>query len=196
MIAAANVILMPFSPTAVAFFGVYYKLQNFLFMPMNGLGQAAIPIVGYNYGADKKHRIVELFKSIIPIAVGIAAAATIIFLIIPSPLLKLFSASNEMLAMGVPALRIISVTFIFASITLVLGYSVSGLGNGVVNMLGTGIRQFILLIPVMYVFTKFFGISFAWYSFWIAELAAALYSAAATLREFKKKNIFPEKKTT
>ncbi len=189
MVTAANAILMPFSPTAVAFFGVYYKLQNFLFMPMNGLGQAAIPIVGYNFGAKNPERIRQLYRNILPIAIVFSLAATVIFLTLPGPLLSLFSASEEMLALGIPALRIISVTFVFASVTMVLGYSVSGMGNGVVNMLGTAIRQLILLIPALYLFSRFFGISHAWYAFWIAETVAVVYASIATIRELKKENI-------
>ncbi len=190
MVTAVNAILMPFSPTAVAFFGVYYKLQNFLFMPMNGLGQAAIPIVGYNYGADNKHRIFELFKTILPIAIGISAAAAVIFMVFPLPLLQIFSAGEEMLSLGIPALRIIAPTFIFASVTMALGYSVSGLGNGIVNMLGTALRQLIILVPSLYIFSKFFGIGTAWYAFWLSEIIAAAYAALAALRELKNKGIF------
>lgn len=155
MVTAVNAILMPYSSTAVAFFGVYYKLQNFLFMPMNGLGQAA----------------------------------TCIFLVIPGPLLRIFSASEEMLELGVPALRIISLTFAFASVTMVLGYSISGIGNGVVNMMGTAIRQLILLVPVLYLFVKCAGIHYAWYAFWIAEVAAVVYAACATRKELLKKGL-------
>ncbi|MCD8089947.1 MAG: MATE family efflux transporter [Clostridiales bacterium] len=194
MVTAVNAILMPFSPTAVAFFGVYYKLQNFLFMPMNGLGQAAIPIVGYNYGADNPGRISKLFKTILPIAAVISLAATAVFMIFPTPLLRIFSAGDEMLALGVPALRIISVTFAFASVTMVLGYSVSGLGNGVVNMLGAALRQLIILVPAIYIFSSLFGISHAWYAFWISEAAAAVYAGLASLHELKKKDILRVKK--
>ncbi len=194
MLTAVNAILMPFSATAVAFFGVYYKLQNFLFMPMNGLGQAAIPIVGYNYGAKNPDRIRQLYKNILPIAVVFSVAATIVFLALPGPLLSLFSASEEMLALGIPALRIISVTFVFASVTMVLGYSASGMGNGIVNMLGTAIRQLILLVPVLYLFSRFFGISHAWYAFWIAEAVATLYAVIATVHELNKKKIISRQK--
>lgn len=189
MVTMVNGILMPFSSTAVAFFGVYYKLQNFLFMPMNGLGQAAIPIVGYNYGAGKKDRVIGLFKAVLPMAVGIALAATVVFLAVPGPLLRIFSAGDTMLELGIPALRVISVTFVFASVTMVLGYSVSGMGNGVVNMLGTAIRQCLLLIPILYLFVRYGGISRAWYAFWISELAGALYAAWAARRELIKRRI-------
>jgi len=193
MVTAVNAILIPFSPTAVAFFGVYYKLQNFLFMPMNGLGQAAIPIVGYNFGAKNPERIRQLYRNILPVAIVFSLAATAVFLLLPGQLLSLFSAGAEMLALGIPALCIISVTFVFASVTMVLGYSASGMGNGIVNMLGTAIRQLILLVPALYFFSKFFGISHAWYAFWISEITATVYAVIATLHELKVKNIISGK---
>jgi Na+-driven multidrug efflux pump len=189
MVASVNAILMPFSATAVAFFGVYYKLQNFLFMPMNGLGQAAIPIVGFSYGAKKNERIKSAIRTIVPIAAVIALLATILFLSVPQVLLGFFSPSEEMLRLGVPALRVIAVTFIPASVTMVLGYSMSGLGNGLVNMIGTGLRQFIIFVPLLYVFASAFGIGHCWYAIWISEAAAVIYSITATIRILKKKKI-------
>lgn len=179
---AMNAVLLNYSTAAVAFFGVYYKLQNFLFMPMNGLGQAAIPIVGYSYGAGNHDRIKEAIRTILPIACGIAVFATVLFLAIPRQLLGLFSPSPEMLALGVPALRIIAPTFIFASVTMILGYAMSGLGNGVVNMLGTAIRQLILFVPLAWLFARTWGVGAAWWSLWISEIAAAVYAALASRR--------------
>jgi putative MATE family efflux protein len=187
MVASVNAILMPFSATAVAFFGVYYKLQNFLFMPMNGLGQAAIPIVGFSYGAKKIERIKSAIHTIVPIAAAIALLATILFLSVPQVLLGFFSPSEEMLRLGVPALRIIAATFIPASVTMVLGYSMSGLGNGLVNMIGTGLRQLIIFVPLLYVFVRTFGIGHCWYVIWISEAVAVIYSITATIRILKKK---------
>jgi putative MATE family efflux protein len=189
MIASVNAILMPFSSTAVAFFGVYYKLQNFLFMPMNGLGQAAIPIVGFSYGAKNNERIKNAIRTVIPIAAGIALLATILFMAVPQILLGLFSPSEEMMRLGVPALRIIAVTFIPASVTMVLGYSMSGLGNGLVNMIGTGLRQFILFVPLLYVFARAFGVEHCWYAIWISEAAAVIYSITATVKILRNKRI-------
>lgn len=177
MVSCINLLLMPYSATAVAFFGIYYKLQNFLFMPMNGLGQAAIPIIGYNLGAKKKERINQVFATIIPAAIGIGAAATLIFLAIPRQLLLLFSASDSMVELGVPALRIICVTFILSSVTTVLGYTATGLGNGVINMFGTALRQVILYVPFTWLFLRIGGIKMGWYAIWISEAAAILYSA-------------------
>lgn len=187
MISSMNRILMPFSSTAVAFFGVYYKLQNFLFMPMNGLGQAAIPIVGYNYGNKNGKRIKAAMRTMLPIAVVIALIATAVFLLFPRELLGLFSASEEMLEIGIPALRIISVTFIFSSVTIILGYTVSGLGNGFVNMIGTALRQFFVLVPLAYFIARFAGITYVWYSIWAAEAVAVCYAVWSTRLELKKK---------
>jgi Na+-driven multidrug efflux pump len=189
MVASVNAILMPFSSTGVAFFGVYYKLQNFLFMPMNGLGQAAIPIVGFSYGAKNNDRIKKAICTVIPIAAGIALLATILFISVPQMLLGLFSPSEEMMQLGVPALRIIAVTFIPASVTMVLGYAMSGLGNGLVNMIGTGLRQLILFVPLLYVFAKTFGVAHCWYAIWISEAVAVIYSILATVRILKNKKI-------
>lgn len=136
------------SAPAIAFFGTYYKLQNFLYMPINGLGQAAIPIVGFNYGARKPERIQQVVKTEVPIAVGVALLGTILFETIPSPLLKIFSASEEAMAIGIPGLRIIAISFVFGSVTTVMGYICSGPGSGMVGMLGTGLRRFIPLIPL------------------------------------------------
>jgi putative MATE family efflux protein len=194
MIASVNAILMPFSSTAVAFFGVYYKLQNFLFMPMNGLGQAAIPIVGFSYGAKNNERIKSAIRTVVPIAAGIALLATILFMAVPQVLLGLFSPSEEMMRLGVPALRIIAVTFIPASLTMVLGYSMSGLGNGLVNMIGTGLRQLIIFVPLLYVFAKAFGVEHCWYAVWISEAAAVIYSITATVRILKNKNIMKKER--
>lgn len=182
MTAAINAILMPFSSSAVAFFGVYYKLQSFLFMPMNGLGQAAIPIIGYSYGAKNFGRLRETVFTILPIALGVAFLAAVVFFTMPGSLLGLFSPSVEMLEIGVPALKIISPTFVFASVTVVLGYSMSGLGNGIINMLGTALRQLVLLVPLVYLFARFFGVDQIWYAMWISEFAAAAYAALASYR--------------
>ncbi len=172
MVAVINSILLTVSPTAVAFFGVYYKLQNFLMMPINGLGQAAIPIVGFNYGAKNGRRITETWRLMVPAGVVIALIGTAVFELLPGQLLGLFNASPAMLEIGVPALRIIAVTFPLAAVTTICGYFASGLGNGVVNMLGAAIRQFVVLAPCVWAFTRFFGIGAAWFGMWVSETAA------------------------
>ncbi len=177
MVIAMNKLLLPFSNTAVAFFGVYYKLQNFLFLPTKGLGQAAIPIAGYSYGARNYQRISQLCRVMLPVSAAIAVVASVVFFAIPGPLLQLFSASEEMLSLGIPALRIIAPTFAFAALTTVLGYIDSGLGNGMVNMFGTALRQLIVLVPCAWILAQFAGIDLVWYSLWASELIAFAYAA-------------------
>ena len=191
-----NSMLLSVSTTAVAFFGVYYKLQNFLMMPINGLGQAAIPIVGYNYGAKKTERVHQTWKVLLPTGIVIALCGTIIFCSLPKQLLQLFSASPEMLVLGIPALRIISISFVFAAVTILCGYFASGLGNGMVNMVSAAMRQLVLLIPCLWFFIKTFGITHGWYAFWIAEIAACIYSYCASrklLKNLKQNNQFSAK---
>ena len=183
---AVNNILLHVSATAVAFFGIYYKLQNFLMMPINGLGQAAIPIVGYNYGSKKSGRVQQTWKILLPTGAIIALCGTAIFLCVPGKLLQLFSASPEMLTLGIPALRIISVSFVLSAITILCGYFASGLGNGIINMISAAIRQLILLIPCLWIFIRAFGISYGWYAFWVAEIVACIYSSRTSHKLLKK----------
>ena len=184
---AVNSILLGVSSTAVAFFGIYYKLQNFLMMPINGLGQAAIPVVGYNYGSKQTDRVKQAWKVLIPTGVIFALFGTSIFLLFPAQLLKLFSASVEMLNFGVPALRIISVTFLFAVITILCGYFASGLGNGFVNMIGSLLRQLVILVPCLWLLIHFSGIEKAWFAFWASEIIACIYSLWAVRKELHDK---------
>lgn len=182
MMLGMNAILLNVSATAVAFFGVYYKLQNFLMMPMNGLGQAAIPVVGFNDGTGNKERVRQVWRVLIPTALVFALCGTMVFMVLPHQLLALFAASDAMLAMGVPALRIISVTFAFATVTMMCGYFSSGLGNGLINMVGTALRQLVILVPCVYALIHTAGLPWAWFAFWIAEAAAFLYSCHAVKR--------------
>lgn len=133
-------------------------------------------MVGYNYGAKDFPRVRETWKVLLPTGGVIALCGTVIFWIFPGGLLTLFSASTEMLELGIPALRIISLTFVFAAITILCGYFSSGLGNGVINMISAAIRQLVLLVPGLWLFIRLFGISHGWYAFWIAEVLACIYS--------------------
>lgn len=190
MVSAMNVLLMPFSSTAVAFFGIYFKLQSFLLMPINGLGQATIPIIGYNYGAKDGKRILAALKTAAPAAVCIALAGTVIFSLFPEKLLGLFSASETMLELGVPALRTISVIFVCSAVTVLSGYSAAGLGNGLINMIGAALRQLVILIPAAWLLAKFGGVQKIWYAMWISEITAVLFCIFCMHRELIKK-VYP-----
>ncbi|MGN1202558.1 MAG: MATE family efflux transporter [Eubacterium sp.] len=186
MMAAMNAILVMLSSTAVAFFGVYFKLQSFLLMPMNGLGQGSLPIVGYNFGAGNEKRVKDTCKTSMAIGLIIAVIGMMIFMILPKQLLGLFSASEAMIKIGVPALRIIAVSIIFIPFSMITGYVISGLGNGMVNMLSTAIRQLILLVPFVLLFGKAGGIGTVWFAFWISEAAAFIFAVICLKKEFKK----------
>lgn len=155
----------------------------------HGLGQATIPIVGFNYGAKNAERIRQVLRTAIPVAAGIAVVGTVLFEAIPGPLLRIFSASEESLALGIPGLRMIAVTFVLGAVTTVLGYACSGLGNGMVNMVGTCLRQFIPLVPLAFLFGKLGGVGSIWYAMWISEALAVLYAAFAARRFLKSASI-------
>ena len=133
-----------YSDTAVAFFGVYFKLQNFVFMLMNGLGQGALPIGGFNTGAKNWKRVKDTCRVSLGFAAVIACVGVVIFESVTGMLLACFKAGAGMMQIGIPAQRIIAPTILFAAGTMVTGYLISGFGNGMVNMTGTAIRQLII----------------------------------------------------
>lgn len=183
MVVGMNGILCLYSSTAVAFFGVYYKLQNFLYMPINGLAQGLIPIVGYNYGSGSIERVLDALKTALKGAIVFMLCGTVVFCLFPGELLSLFDASEGMLQMGIPALRIISAVFLLTGITVTIGYYFSGLGNGVVNMTASLIRQMVLLLPLAYLFSSRLGLNWIWYAFWISELTACVFAIYCCVRK-------------
>jgi putative MATE family efflux protein len=185
MLSCMNMILVGFSTTAVAFFGVYFKLQSFIAMPMNGLGRGILPIVSYNFGAKKPDRIKETVKTALIMGCVICAVVTLVICGFTKQILLMFSASDKMLAMGIPALRIISLTFILTAATMVSGYVVSGLGTGSVTMLATAIRQLIILLPCVIIIGKIGGISYVWFAFWLSEGCALVYAITSLRKKLK-----------
>ena len=165
-----NRILMVFTSTAAAVFGVYFKLQSFIFMPVFGLNNGMVPIVAYNYGAGKKERLLETVKLSIIYAMSIMAIGFLVFQIFPAPLFALFDASETMLTIGVPALRIISISFLLAGFCIIQGSVFQALGNGVYSMYVSLARQLVVLLPVAYLLSKLGNVNYVWWSFPIAEL--------------------------
>lgn len=166
---------------------VMQAIGSVMTFAVNGLGQAAIPVVGVNYGSGQSDRVKQAWKVLLPTGVVFALCGTAVFLLFPAQLLGLFSASNEMLAFGVPALRIISVTFLFAVTTILCGYFASGLGNGVVNMIGGALRQLVVLVPCLWLLIRTAGIDKAWFAFWVSEVVACAYSLWAVRKELRNK---------
>ena len=182
-----NKILLIFSSTAAAVFGVYFKLQSFVFMPVFGLTNGLIPIVAYNYGARNKKRILSTLKLGVIMAVGIMAIGAILLQLIPAQLLRLFDASENMMTIGVPALRIISISFIFAGYGIVCSAIFQSLGNGLYSLIISVFRQMVIILPVAIVFAELFGLNMVWWAFPIAEIFSVFLSTFLLHRIYKLK---------
>lgn len=169
-----NKILLMFSSTAVSVFGVYFKLQSFIFMPIFGLNNGMVPIVAYNYGARNKKRIMDTVKLSTILAVGIMLVGVFIFEVFPEQLLKLFNASEQMMQIGVPALRIISLSFVFAGISITVVSVFQALGNGIYSLIISIVRQLVIILPVAYLFAIMIGLDAVWFAFPISEIASIL----------------------
>ena len=177
-----NLILMGFSSTAAVVFGVYYKLQSIIFMPIFGLNSGVIPIVAYNYGAGNRKRILSAFKLSVAAAECLMAVGVVLFILFPRPLLEMFSASDTMVAMGVPALRIISTHFLIAGFCIITGGVFQALGNGVYSLVVSVMRQLVVLLPAAFLLAKFFGLTAVWWCFPIAELMSLLMTVICLMK--------------
>ena len=172
-----NQILIAFSSTATAVFGVYFKLQSFFFMPLFGLNNGMVPIIAFNFGAGKRSRMLKTLKLSYLYAFVLLFLAFIVFETMPATLLGLFEASEDMVLMGVPALRIIGVHFLIAWFCIISGSLFQSLGNGVYSLVVSVARQLFVLLPAAYILSKIGGLSAVWWSFPIAELASLTFSA-------------------
>jgi putative MATE family efflux protein len=182
-----NKILIFFSQTAVNVFGAYFKLQSFIFMPVFGLNNGMIPIIGYNYGARHKDRIMKTFRLALCIAAGIMAVGTIVFGFFPGTLLSVcFSASDEMLTIGIPALRILGICFIPAAVTIIISGVFQAMGAGVNSMIVSFTRQLVVLLPMAYILGHLISLEAVWWSFPIAEVVALILSITMFIRLYHK----------
>lgn len=188
MIIFYNMILVAYSTTAVAVLGVYFRIQSFVFMPVFGLNQGAMPILGYNYGAKNKDRLMKTYKEAFKVALIVMAAGTLLFQAIPAQLLLIFDASEEMLRIGVPALRLISLCFIPAAFGIITGTLFQGTGHGVLSLYASVIRQLVGILPLAYLLIKIGGVTLSWLAFPLAEILGLIYSAIM-LRWLYKKEI-------
>lgn len=165
-----NRILISFTSTATAVFGVYYKLQSFVFMPIFGMNNGLVPILAYNYGAGKKERFLKAMKLGIMYAVAAMMIGLAIFQLIPATLLELFEASDTMIAIGVPALRTISVSYLIAGFCIICGTVFQALGCAVYSMIVSIARQLVVLLPAAYLLSLTGNLNNVWWAFPIAEL--------------------------
>lgn len=169
-----NRILIEFSSTATAVFGVYFKLQSFFFMPVFGLNNGITPIIAYNYGAKQRKRMLKTIKLSLIVAFCLTFIGFLSFEAIPQVLLDMFNASEDMLTIGVPALRIIGIHYLIAWFCIVIGTVFQALGKAVFSMIVSIMRQLVVLIPAAYILAKLDGLHAVWWSFPIAEVISLL----------------------
>lgn len=187
MTVCVNKILGVFTSTAVAVFGAYFKLQSFVFMPIFGLNSGMIPIVAYNYGAKKYNRVTETVKQSVLFAVLIMFLGLVCVQLFPKQLLLLFDASENMLGIGIPAMRIISLSFIFAGYCIIVGSFFQALGNSIYSMLVSFIRQIIFLVPVAFLLSKTGNVNMVWFAWPIAEIASVVITTVFLRKLMKEK---------
>ncbi|MDO4650636.1 MAG: MATE family efflux transporter [Eubacteriales bacterium] len=169
-------ILMVFSATAVAVFGAYFKLQSFFFMPVFGMNNGVVPIIAYNYGAQKKDRIYGTLRFCIKLAAAIMCCGTLVFELLPGTLLDMFSASANMKELGIPALRIIAIHFPLAAVGITLGGIFQGFGKSMYSMFVSIGRQLVVLIPVAWLLAQTGDLNAVWWCFLISEVVSLLMS--------------------
>ena len=173
LVMGLNSILIGFSNTAVSLFGIYYKLQTFVFMPASGLTQGAMPIMGFSYGAGNGKRLQHTLSISLRVCFVIMAVGCVLFMAAPEWLLGLFDASEEMLAIGVPSLRVISVSFLPATIGFILPTMFQSMGQGGYSLIVFLLRQLVITLPAAAILSGPFGLTGIWASFILAESVAA-----------------------
>ena len=193
MIFQLNNLLASFSTTATAVLGVYFKLQSFVILPVFGLNNSVISIVSYNYGAGKIKRLLKTVKVANIYAFSIMLAGFVLCQVLPSQILKIFDASDNMLAIGVPALRIISFSFLIAPFSIVSSGTFQALGKGTFSLIISLIRQLIVILPLSYLLSRVMGMKGVWVAFPIAEIVAGIltiiYLRKLYKNEIMKRNI-------
>ena len=181
-----NKILIGFTTTATAVFGVYFKLQSFVFMPVFGMNNGMVPIVAYNFGAKKPDRMIKTVKLAVCYATGIMVIGVAIFQLLPNVLLGFFKASDNMLEIGVPALRIISIHFVLAGFGIVCSSFFQSLGHGILSLIISLVRQLIVLLPAAWLLSLSGQLGAVWWAFPIAEMFSVVLSAVFLVYAYRK----------
>lgn len=188
MITGINFILAGFSGTSVAVFGAYFKLQSFIYMPVFGLTQGMMPIVGYNYGAKNYKRVYDAIKYSALYAGIIMLFGLILFQVFPSRLLSLFSSTDEMYGIGIGCLRYISIGFIFSGGVIILSSSFQALGKAPISLVISFARQIILLLPLAFILSRFLGLTGVWIAFPISEILSLIIASIFTFKVLREMN--------
>lgn len=187
MMLGLNKILVTYSDMAVNVLGIYYKLQSFVFMPIFGLNNGMTPIVAFNYGAKNKDRIVKVLKYSFITSIVIMVIGTAIFWLFPKELMMLFNPNEEMMKLGIPALRICSLCFILAAFDVIAIATFQSLGNGMYALYASFLRQLVLILPFAYALSKISGLGAVWYSIPLAELGCAFFDIYLMKKIYKQK---------
>ncbi len=187
MILAMNGILITLHNSAVWIFGIFFKLQSFVLMPLFGVTNSLVPIVGYNFGARKKERIKEVIKFAVILGMCIMGTGTLAFQLIPGQLLSMFQPTEETLAMGIAALRILSLAYVFAGMAIILSSSFQAMGKAIISLFINVVRQIVFLLPIAYILSKTVGLPAVWFSMPLAEVFATTFAVIMFVRI--KKNI-------
>ena len=189
-----NQILIAFTDTATAVFGVYFKLQSFFFMPVFGLNNGMVPIVSYNFGARKPDRIVKAIKLSACYATALMLLGCAVFQVFPEQLLALFQSESEaggdLITVGVPALRILSLSWILAGFGIVSASAFQALNHGMFSLSVSLVRQLIVLLPVAFILSRFFPLEIVWLAFPVAEMFSCALSAFF-LRRVYRRDVLP-----
>ena len=183
---AMNAILMSFSATAVAVLGIYFKLQSFVFMPIFGLNQGAMPILGYNYGAGDEKRFTRTLVLSFGVAVAIMVVGTVLFWTMPEMLLKLFNGSDQMLKLGGYALRILALCFLPAACSIIMTTMFQALGKGLMSLIMSLLRQLVFIIPLAWVLGQLGGLSAVWFCYPAAEVLVAVIFIPIALKTIQR----------
>lgn len=182
---AMNKILMGFTSTAVAIFGAYFRLQSIVFMPSFGMNNAMIPIVGYNYGAGNLKRISQVYRIGCCYTMAVMVIGFVLFQVIPGRLLLMFSASENMLSIGIPALRIMSFVFLLAGVSVMTGGLFQGTGRSIYSMVVSCLRQLVVLLPAAFLLARLGNVNYVWLALPIAEVGGFL-TTMVFLRRLKR----------
>lgn len=188
-----NMMLISFSVTAVSVFGVYFRLQSFVFMPVFGVTQGAMPVMGYNYGAKNKNRLVHSTNLTLKVTSIIMFLGFILFQLFPNMLMSMFNASGDMMSIGVMAMRVLSLCFVPAAVGITFATFFQALGYGMYSLIVTLLRQVIVLLPAAWIFSEFAGVTGVWLSFPFAEIFSLICSIVFYIRINRKEiSVMPE----
>lgn len=182
---ALNAILAAFSQTYVLVLGIYYKLQTFLYMPANGIIQGMRPLIGYNYGAGEHKRVEQLYRLTLLLNICIMTAGMILCLTIPGKLMGAFAENPQTIQNGVTALHIICFGFILSAVSVTACGALEGLGKGIPSLLISLSRCVVLIIPLAFIFSRFFGAAGVWHAFWVTEALSAVFAVIIYRRSVK-----------